>query len=115
MRAERILEALRGTPLSVHPVDVGLRTEAAVVAELLRRGVRVLQPRGVNQRYDLVLDLFLVHCAQNAGIYAVPVDQAPRGEMRLRVTATATVRRPESGGRRSTPCPRSSTGRALHL
>jgi hypothetical protein len=38
-------------------VDVGLRTEAAVVAHLLRRGVKVLQPNGFNHRYDLVLDL----------------------------------------------------------
>lgn len=40
-----------------HPVDIGLRTEAAVVAYLLRRGIRVLQPCGFNHRYDLVLDL----------------------------------------------------------
>ena len=42
---------------STHPVDVGLRTEAAVLAELVRRGYSVLLPFGVNQRYDLVLDL----------------------------------------------------------
>ncbi len=42
---------------SSHPVDIGLRTEAAILAELARRGYHVLIPWGVNQRYDLVLDL----------------------------------------------------------
>ena len=42
---------------SSHPVDVGLRTEAAILAELVRRGYEVLVPFGTNQRYDLVLDL----------------------------------------------------------
>jgi hypothetical protein len=42
---------------SNHPVDVGLRSEAAILAELVRRGYAVLLPFGVNQRYDLVLDL----------------------------------------------------------
>ena len=39
-----------------HPVDVGQRTEAAVLAQFARRGYRVLVPFGVNHRYDLVLD-----------------------------------------------------------
>src|SRR6266545_578658 len=43
--------------LSSHPVDVGLRTEAAILAELVRRGYQVLIPFGTNQRYDLVLDM----------------------------------------------------------
>src|SRR5688572_23964176 len=42
---------------SRHPVDVGVRTEAIVLAELARRGYRVLLPFGSNQRYDLVLDI----------------------------------------------------------
>jgi hypothetical protein len=42
---------------STHPVDVGLRTEAAILAELVRRGYQVLIPFGTNQRYDLVLDM----------------------------------------------------------
>jgi hypothetical protein len=42
--------------LSVHPVDVGQRTEAAILAELVKRGYRVLVPFGVNQRYDLAID-----------------------------------------------------------
>jgi PD-(D/E)XK endonuclease len=43
--------------LTDHPVDVGQRTEAAILSELVRRGYSVLLPFGVNQRYDLVLDL----------------------------------------------------------
>ena len=43
--------------LTNHPVDVGQRTEAAILSELVRRGYSVLLPFGTNQRYDLVLDL----------------------------------------------------------
>lgn len=39
-----------------HPVDVGLRSEGAILSELVRRGYCVLVPFGVNQRYDLILD-----------------------------------------------------------
>jgi hypothetical protein len=42
--------------LTSHPVDVGHRTEGAILSELVRRGYCVLVPFGVNQRYDLVLD-----------------------------------------------------------
>jgi hypothetical protein len=42
--------------LDDHPVDVGHRTEAAVLAEFVKRGYKVLLPFGVNQRYDLVLE-----------------------------------------------------------
>ena len=42
--------------LTTHPVDVGARHEATIIAELIRRGYGVLVPWGVNQRYDLVLD-----------------------------------------------------------
>jgi hypothetical protein len=42
--------------LSDHPVDVGHRTEGAILSELVRRGYGVLVPFGVNQRYDLVVD-----------------------------------------------------------
>ena len=50
---------IRASPptLSSHPVDVGQRTEAAILSELVCRGYAVLLPFGVNQRYDLVLDL----------------------------------------------------------
>jgi PD-(D/E)XK endonuclease len=44
-------------PLSDHPVDVGHRTEGAILSELVRRGYAVLVPFGVNQRYDIVIDL----------------------------------------------------------
>jgi len=43
--------------LSKHPVDVGHRTEGAILSELVRRGYSVLVPFGVNQGYDLVIDL----------------------------------------------------------
>lgn len=43
--------------LSSHPVDIGQRTEAAILSALVRRGYAVLLPFGVNQRYDLVIDL----------------------------------------------------------
>src|SRR5215212_8955587 len=41
---------------SEHPVDVGQRTEAIILAELVKRGHTVLVPFGTNHRYDLVLD-----------------------------------------------------------
>jgi hypothetical protein len=40
---------------SNHPVDIGLRSEAAVLAELVERGYQVLLPFGVNQRFDFVI------------------------------------------------------------
>jgi hypothetical protein len=43
--------------LTDHPVDVGLRSEAAILGALVKRGYAVLLPFGVNQRYDMVLDL----------------------------------------------------------
>jgi hypothetical protein len=51
------LRSLPKPELSDHPVDVGLRSEAAILGHLIRRGYAVLVPFGVNQRYDLVLDL----------------------------------------------------------
>lgn len=48
---------LREARRSAHPVEVGARAEAAITADLLRQGITVLQPCGVNHRYDLVLDL----------------------------------------------------------
>jgi len=115
---------------SSHPVDVGLRTEMAITAELVKRGYRVLVPLATNERYDVALDLgdgsvlraqcktgrvrrggilfstrsvrsnskqsyvrdyhgeadvFLVFCDETNGIYSVPVDEAPKREMCLRV------------------------------
>jgi hypothetical protein len=40
-----------------HPVDVGQRTEAAILSHLVRAGYGLLLPFGTNQRYDLVIDL----------------------------------------------------------
>jgi hypothetical protein len=115
--------------LTNHPVDVGPRSEAAILSVLIRRGYAVLLPFGVNQRYDMVIDLdgdlikaqcktgrfrngsvsfstrsivtgktrnvsrgysgeadvFLVFCPATDGIYVVPVDEAPRCQMHLRV------------------------------
>jgi hypothetical protein len=39
-----------------HPVDVGQRSEAIILAELVKRGFTVLSPFGVNHRYDLVIE-----------------------------------------------------------
>jgi hypothetical protein len=44
-------------PLSTHPVDVGQRTETAILAAFVERGFEVLLPWGTNHRYDMVLDL----------------------------------------------------------
>lgn len=41
---------------STHPVDIGLRGEAAIWGRLVKHGYAVLLPCGVNQRYDLVID-----------------------------------------------------------
>jgi hypothetical protein len=48
---------LKAPVLRDHPVDVGLRTEAAILSHLVRTGYAVLLPFGVNQRYDLVVDI----------------------------------------------------------
>src|SRR5215210_6393365 len=48
---------LKSAAPSHHPVDVGQRTEAIILAELVRRGLRVLMPFGVNHRYDFALDI----------------------------------------------------------
>lgn len=55
MNGQQVL--IPAAPPSDHPVDVGQRTEAVVLAELVKRGHRVLIPFGHNHRYDLVLDL----------------------------------------------------------
>ena len=116
-----------------HPVDVGQRSEAAIISAFAQRGYRVLVPFGHNHRYDLVLDLgdrflrvqcktgryrrggidfntvstrsnmtevlrrgyrgeidaFAVFCPQNGRIYAVPVEDTPRGIATLRIEPPA--------------------------
>ena len=42
---------------SSHPVDVGHRSEAAIIRELELRGYSVSVPLGTNQRYDLIVDV----------------------------------------------------------
>jgi hypothetical protein len=42
---------------SGHPVEVGERSEAVILAAFVERGFEVLLPWGTNHRYDMVLDL----------------------------------------------------------
>ena len=39
-----------------HPVDVGTRSEAAILLRFIELGYDVLVPHGVNHRYDFVID-----------------------------------------------------------
>jgi hypothetical protein len=122
-------------PISNHPVDVGQRTDGAILSALVQRGYSLLVPFGVNQRYDLVIDqggrfvraqcktgrlvdgavrfrtrsvqantrraitrgysgeadVFLVYCPETGRVYSVPVDQAPRRSMHLRVDPTVNA------------------------
>jgi hypothetical protein len=50
--------------------------------------VRSNRQRSVSRDYGSDADVFLVHCAETDGIYAVPVAHASRGEMSLRVART---------------------------
>ena len=117
---------------------MGLRTEAHILGELVKRGYAVLTPFGVNQRYDLVIDiggrflraqcktgrlrnpgviefntvsirtntheilvrgyegeveLFLVHCPDVDGIYAVPVEDVGTRRGYLRVAPSRNGQR----------------------
>ena len=51
------MRSLPAPPVSDHPVDVGTRTEGAIIGRLCRLGYPVLLAFGVNQRFDLVLDM----------------------------------------------------------
>jgi PD-(D/E)XK endonuclease len=53
------MRSLLGQPgrLSSRPVDVGQRSEAAILAVLVKRGHRVWIPYGTNHRYDLVINV----------------------------------------------------------
>ena len=44
-------------PVSRHPVDVGLRTEAAITHALAAMGHHVFIPIGQSQRYDLLVEV----------------------------------------------------------
>jgi hypothetical protein len=48
---------LTAPPVSRHPVDVGLRTEAAITQALVAMGHHVFLPIGQNQRYDLLVEV----------------------------------------------------------
>jgi hypothetical protein len=120
---------LKAPQLSNHPVDIGQRSEGAIMTELIKRGYGVLLPLGVNQRYDLVIesegrfltaqcktgrlrngavefsgqsvqsntrgsrrrsyagqvDLFIVYCPANEGLWVIPCDEVPSTGMYLRV------------------------------
>jgi hypothetical protein len=115
-----------------HPVDVGLRSEGAILGRLVEQGYRVLVPFGTNQRYDLVIeqdgrfltaqcktgrmrngavefraqstqcnmkrtqirgyagqvDLFIVFCPTNNGVYVIPAEEVTGTGMYLRVEPT---------------------------
>jgi hypothetical protein len=55
--SQRMEHSLQVSPLSAHPVDVGQRSEAAILAAFIEKGFEVLLPWGTNHRYDMVLDL----------------------------------------------------------
>ena len=115
-----------------HPVDVGHRSEIAILHHLTRRGFVVYQPVSINCRcdflidvgtrfvrvqcktacvhdtyltfqarsirsnrrvtlertYDGEIDLFLVYCEVLDEVYVVPVEEATRTEVRLRLHPT---------------------------
>ena len=43
--------------VTLHPVEVGLKTEARIINEIVQLGLPVLLPFGPNHRYDLVVDV----------------------------------------------------------
>jgi hypothetical protein len=51
------MASLPAPELSAHPVEVGHRSELAILGKFVRLGYRVFVPFGVNHRYDLILDL----------------------------------------------------------
>jgi PD-(D/E)XK nuclease superfamily protein len=64
--------------LSPHPVEIGQRTEAAIICEFVRRGYRVLLTFGE-------IELFAVYCHELRRLYAVPVEVAAKTQGTLRV------------------------------
>ena len=129
------MRALPAPTPSGHPVDVGLRTEGAILGELVRRGYSVLLPvrartsattwcstsrarflrvqcktgrlrngcvdvqrpaasgrihgEALVRDYKDEVELFMVHCPETGGIYAVPIDEATRSHGTLRIDPTA--------------------------
>ncbi len=78
----RSILAPSGKPSS-HPVDVGQRTEAIILAELVKRGHKVLIRCGTNHRYDLVLDV-----GESYRVYALSPDEAASSSGSLRIDPT---------------------------
>jgi hypothetical protein len=79
--------------LTSHPVDVGLRTEGAILSELVRGGAAQFSaqsvqsnPRGTRTRgYAGEVDLFIVYCSDNESVYVIPAEEVPNCGMYLRV------------------------------
>jgi hypothetical protein len=65
-------ESSPSASIRAHPVDIGQRTEAIILAELVKRGHRVLVPFGDTER-----------------VYAVSVEEDASSEGTLRVAPTA--------------------------
>ena len=58
------------------------------VVEFRTRSVRSNTVRTIMRGYEGEADIFLVHCRDTGRIYSVPVDEAPHGQMCLRVVPT---------------------------
>ena len=82
MDAAQLLAKSLGRPVSTHPVDVGLRTEAIITAELVRRGISVLQPCGFNRRYRRDLRGASGGCRDRGGRSASRRDEQRTGSRR---------------------------------
>jgi hypothetical protein len=70
--------------LSNHPVDVGQRSEAAILAAFVERRFMVWLPWSVNHRYDMLLDVFMVACEATG---------RARGSLRVDPTANGQNKR----------------------
>ena len=77
-------------PPTNHPVDVGTRSEAAILLRFIELGYDVLVPHGVNHRYDFVLD-------QGDRFLRI---QCKTGRLRNGTISFSPVQRPEQHERR---------------
>ena len=57
--------------------------------EFSARSVRANTKRIVIRDYKGEIDLFMVHCPETGGIYAIPIDEATRSHGTLRIDPTA--------------------------
>lgn len=76
---------------SNHPVDVGQRSETAILAAFIERGFLVWLPWGVNHRGEI--DCFAVYCPENRRIFIVPCDETTRNNVSLRLEPTTNCQR----------------------